>query len=208
MLRNVAAFHRKLVKNYGDRIGYTMSLYENKPFWWVSPSGQDRVLFWMAGRGYSWFHGMNMGQAGAAGKQPFLDYLGRPGAIEILLLLYKPNYTWPGLIIVLLVLIIPETDTAGISIVRLEGTILTGDACTEDVSGSECIGEDLRDAADDALVKAIVLRVNSPGGTPAGAQEIIRDLRRPAVPSEPISAPAWKARPSAPTCPRRTSDRS
>ena len=29
-------------------------------------------------------------------------YIGVAGLIEILLLLYKPNYTWPGLIIVLL----------------------------------------------------------------------------------------------------------
>ncbi len=29
-------------------------------------------------------------------------YIGAAGLIEVLLLLYKPNYTWPGLIIVLL----------------------------------------------------------------------------------------------------------
>ena len=29
-------------------------------------------------------------------------YIATAGVIEILLLLYKPNYTWPGLIIVLL----------------------------------------------------------------------------------------------------------
>jgi protease-4 len=38
------------------------------------------------------------------------------------------------------------------------------------------VGKELREAADDPMVEAIVLRVNSPGGTPAGAQEIIRDL--------------------------------
>jgi APA family basic amino acid/polyamine antiporter len=31
-----------------------------------------------------------------------LIYIAAAGLIEILLLLYKPNYTWPGLIIVLL----------------------------------------------------------------------------------------------------------
>ena len=29
-------------------------------------------------------------------------YMAAAGLIEILLLIYKPNYTWPGLIIVLL----------------------------------------------------------------------------------------------------------
>jgi basic amino acid/polyamine antiporter, APA family len=31
-----------------------------------------------------------------------LLYIATAGLIEVLLLLYKPNYTWPGLIIVLL----------------------------------------------------------------------------------------------------------
>jgi protease-4 len=38
------------------------------------------------------------------------------------------------------------------------------------------VGRELRSAADDPITKAIVLRVNSAGGTPAAAQEIIRDL--------------------------------
>lgn len=59
----------------GDRIGHTLSALGDRPFWWVSPSGADRVLFWMAGRGYSWFHGLNMGQVSVSGQQPFLEYL-------------------------------------------------------------------------------------------------------------------------------------
>jgi len=42
--------------NYGHRIGYTLSEYGDKPFYWISPSGKERVLCWVAGRGYSWFH--------------------------------------------------------------------------------------------------------------------------------------------------------
>ena len=45
----------------GDRIGDTLHALGDRPFWWVSPSGQERLLFWMAGRGYSLFHGMNTG---------------------------------------------------------------------------------------------------------------------------------------------------
>ena len=45
----------------GDRIGSTLKALGDKPFWWVSPSGEERLLFWMAGRGYSWFHGLNTG---------------------------------------------------------------------------------------------------------------------------------------------------
>jgi predicted methyltransferase len=59
----------------GDRIGHTLEALGDKPFWWVSPSGNERVLFWMAGRGYSWFHGLNMGSAARAGRAPLLDYV-------------------------------------------------------------------------------------------------------------------------------------
>jgi alpha-mannosidase len=42
--------------NAGHRIGYTLSEWGDKPFYWVSPSGQDKVLCWVAGKAYSWFH--------------------------------------------------------------------------------------------------------------------------------------------------------
>jgi protease-4 len=58
----------------------------------------------------------------------------------------------------------------------MEGTMVTGDFTDNEVVGSEVVGKELRNAAEDPMVEAIVLRVNSPGGTPAAAQEIIRDL--------------------------------
>jgi protease-4 len=64
----------------------------------------------------------------------------------------------------------------GVTVIRMEGTMVTGQASDADTIGSEVIGRELRNAADDPMVEAIVLRVNSPGGTPAAAQEIIRDL--------------------------------
>lgn len=77
-------------------------------------------------------------------------------------------------------------DTQGVSIVRMEGTMVTGDYTDAEIVGSEVVGRELREAADDPMVEAIVLRVNSPGGTPAAAQEIIGDLeyaksRKPVV---------------------------
>jgi len=67
-------------------------------------------------------------------------------------------------------------DTQGVSVIRMEGTMVTGEAYDAETIGSEVVGRELREAADDPLVGAIVLRVNSPGGTPAAAQEIIGDL--------------------------------
>ncbi len=42
--------------NYGHRIGSTLSAWGDRPFYWVSPSENQKVLCWMAGHGYSWFH--------------------------------------------------------------------------------------------------------------------------------------------------------
>ncbi|MBN1939316.1 MAG: hypothetical protein JW843_07010 [Candidatus Aminicenantes bacterium] len=58
----------------GDRIGQAMKAWADKPFYWVSPSGKEKILFWMAGRGYSWFHGLNMGSLSADKSLPILDY--------------------------------------------------------------------------------------------------------------------------------------
>ena len=67
-------------------------------------------------------------------------------------------------------------EQMGVTVIRMEGTMVTGQVSDADTIGSEVIGRELRNAADDPMVEAIVLRVNSPGGTPAAAQEIIRDL--------------------------------
>ena len=69
-----------------------------------------------------------------------------------------------------------QSETRGVTVVRLEGTIESGNIDDGSSIGSEVVGRELRDAADDPMVEAIVLRVNSPGGSPAGAQEIIGDL--------------------------------
>ena len=59
----------------GDRIGGTLTGLGDRPFWWRSPSGEEHLLFWMAGRGYSWFHGLNAGGAPEGGRDAILDYL-------------------------------------------------------------------------------------------------------------------------------------
>jgi alpha-mannosidase len=42
--------------NTGDRIGYTLEKWGDKPFYWVSQSAKEKVLIWVAGAGYSSFH--------------------------------------------------------------------------------------------------------------------------------------------------------
>ncbi len=42
--------------NSGHRIGYFTEEWGDRPFYWESPSGCGRVLTWVSGAGYSWFH--------------------------------------------------------------------------------------------------------------------------------------------------------
>jgi protease IV len=63
-----------------------------------------------------------------------------------------------------------------VSVITLSGEITSGDVSLPGYVGSETIGRQIRAAADDSRVDAIVLRINSPGGTPAAAQEIIADI--------------------------------
>ncbi len=59
----------------GDRIGAFLKTWGDRPFYWLSPSGREKVLFWVTGKGYSWFHGLNLGQLSRAGDSPILSYL-------------------------------------------------------------------------------------------------------------------------------------
>lgn len=71
-----------------------------------------------------------------------------------------------------------ETDNIGksnIAIVRVEGAIVDGESDSEEnTAGGDTIARLLRNAANDDSVKAVVLRINSPGGS-AAASEIIRE---------------------------------
>jgi len=42
--------------NSGDRIGFVLKQWGDKPFYWVSQSGEEKVLMWVAGAGYAGFH--------------------------------------------------------------------------------------------------------------------------------------------------------
>ncbi|OHB60800.1 MAG: hypothetical protein A2168_07930 [Planctomycetes bacterium RBG_13_50_24] len=62
--------------NRGHRIGYTLSAWGDKPFYWQSPSGRESILCWVAGEGYSFFH------SGRLDAGRLFDYLNRLGDSE------------------------------------------------------------------------------------------------------------------------------
>ncbi|HNS16805.1 MAG TPA: glycoside hydrolase family 38 C-terminal domain-containing protein [Bacteroidales bacterium] len=45
-----------LGNNSGHRVGNLNEVWGDRPFWWVSQSGEDSVLCWIHGKGYSYFH--------------------------------------------------------------------------------------------------------------------------------------------------------
>lgn len=44
--------------NYFDRIGDILEKCEDKPFYWISPSGKEKVLVWIPYKGYALSHGV------------------------------------------------------------------------------------------------------------------------------------------------------
>src|SRR5271156_341150 len=64
--------------NYFDRIGAFMVTWQDKPFWWVSPSGNHKVLFWVPWTGYALSHGTKLGTEFVAGYQDRMDEVHYP----------------------------------------------------------------------------------------------------------------------------------
>jgi protease-4 len=66
-----------------------------------------------------------------------------------------------------------------VEVIYVQGIMLTGSIPTGfGVATSEEITQSLKDANEDEGVKAIVLRINSPGGSPAAAEEIVSTMKK------------------------------
>jgi protease IV len=66
-----------------------------------------------------------------------------------------------------------------VAVIYVQGTMLTGNVPAGlGYATSEEISENIRSALEDKNVKAIVLRINSAGGSPAAAQEIVSEIKR------------------------------
>ncbi len=59
----------------GDRVGHFVKNWGDKPVWWESPSGKEKILFWTAGRGYSSWHGIHPGAVFENGQKKIAEYL-------------------------------------------------------------------------------------------------------------------------------------
>ncbi len=60
----------------GYQVGLTFEAWGDIPFWWESPSGNEKVLFWMTRHGYSWFHDWLLGKLRRTEGVPVVKFLG------------------------------------------------------------------------------------------------------------------------------------
>jgi protease-4 len=66
-----------------------------------------------------------------------------------------------------------------VEVIYVQGVMITGSVPAGlGVAASEDITKSLKDAANDDGVKAIVMRINSPGGSPAAAEEIVGAMKK------------------------------
>ncbi len=66
-----------------------------------------------------------------------------------------------------------------VEVIYVQGVMLTGSIPTGfGIATSEEITKSLKDASEDEGVKAIVMRINSPGGSPAAAEEIVSAMKK------------------------------
>lgn len=60
---------------HGDRVGHFVKTWGDRPVWWTSPSGEEKVLFWAAAKGYSSWHGMAAGAVFERAPRKIAAYL-------------------------------------------------------------------------------------------------------------------------------------
>ena len=59
----------------GDRVGHFVKSWGDRPVWWASPSGTEKVLFWAGAKGYSSWHGTAPGGVFDRGTNKIAAYL-------------------------------------------------------------------------------------------------------------------------------------
>ncbi|MDV0446615.1 hypothetical protein MsAg5_04630 [Methanosarcinaceae archaeon Ag5] len=136
-------------------------------------------------------------QTSASTPAPSPAAVSKPAAVQAASAKQPEKQSWwrknPVLVILILVIAVgflaviyagTASTTGGfsgnkIAVINIHGTMATGELpYGSGYAGSDTICGYIRQAANDKSVKAIVLRVNSPGGSPACAQEIVEEINR------------------------------
>jgi len=161
--------------NYFDRIGDILVKWENKPFYWKSPSGNEKVLVWIPRGGYALSHTVSgMSEEFVANYISDLDKTNYPYDIAYIrwsghgdnavpdpticefIKEWNTNYEWPKFII-------SSTSTAFTAFEKKYGSVLPevrGDWTPywEDGAGSSALETGLNRASSDRLTQAETLQ--------------------------------------------------
>lgn len=116
----------------------------------------------------------------------------------------RQRFVVAGLVVALVVVLVlalsfPDRGRPGVGghaggsvgVIHIQGVISDGSSAgglLGAVAGARTIVEQLRQAGEDARVKAVVLRLNSPGGSAAASQEIAREVQRLRQNGKPVVA--------------------
>ncbi|MBR9692811.1 signal peptide peptidase SppA [Candidatus Woesearchaeota archaeon] len=77
-----------------------------------------------------------------------------------------------------------STSDGNVAIIPVEGILLSGDGYARGVVTSDTLTDDLQVAADDDAIEAVILLINSPGGSAVASDEIaaaVEDMDKPVV---------------------------
>lgn len=180
--------------NYFDRIGTFMVAWQDKPFWWVGPSGKEKVLFWVPWTGYAMSHVMKLGPDFVAKYQDRMDDVDFPYDISYIrwsghgdnavpdpeisefVRSWNEKYEWPRFSIA-------STSTAFSAFEKRYGNRLPqyrGDLTPywEDGAGSSALETRLSRGAADRICEAFALSAMRPPSTyvPAAYDAAWRDV--------------------------------
>jgi alpha-mannosidase len=156
--------------NFFDRIGTFMLEWQDKPFWWLSPSRREKVLVWVPWTGYAMSHVMKIGPEWVGKYQDRLDSGNFPYDISYIrwsghgdnaepdaeicefVKTWNEQYEWPRFSI-------SSTSDAFSAMERLHGNDLPqfkGDLTpySEDGAGSSALETGLNRTAADRLTQA------------------------------------------------------
>lgn len=169
--------------NYFDRIGRFMATWQDRPFWWQSRSGREKVLFWVPWTGYAMSHVMKADDAWVARYQRRMDEVKFPydisyvrwsghgdnalpdPAISEFVRDWNSRYEWPRFAIA-------STSTAFAAFEKRHGNELpvrSGDLTPywEDGSGSSARQTAMNRNSADRLVQAAALAaIDAPAAYP------------------------------------------
>lgn len=174
-MANAGIKYFSVAPNYFDRIGNILVEWENKPFYWVSPSGKEKVLVWIPLKGYALSHIVNtMSDKFVNDYMSDLDKMNYPYAISHIrwsghgdnaepdpaicefIKEWNTTYEWPKFII-------SSTSTAFSSFENAYGEVIPkvrGDWTPywEDGAGSSALETGMNRASSDRLSQAATLK--------------------------------------------------